>query len=67
MLGQPGVPLVRSITRPGAPRYGAEVQDAVRLAWLAANHVCAKRLVPFLPDLIAALERHGHLSLGVEY
>ena len=64
LLGQPGVPLVRSITRPRAPHYGAEVQEAVRLAGLAANHVCAKRLVPFLPDLIASLERHGHLSLS---
>jgi len=64
LLGQPGVPLVTSITRPRAPHYGAEVQEAVRLAWLTANRVCAKRLVPFLPDLITSLERHGHLCLS---
>ncbi|MHB8426057.1 MAG: integrase catalytic domain-containing protein [Gammaproteobacteria bacterium] len=40
------------------------MQEALRLAWLAANRVCAKRLVPFLPDLVASLERHGHLSLS---
>ena len=43
-----------------------EVHDALRVAWLAANRVCAKRVVPFLPDLIASLERHGHLSLSTE-
>src|SRR5260370_35144935 len=51
------------ITRPRPPQYGADVQEALRLAWLAANRVCAKRLVPFLPDLVASLERHGHLTL----
>ncbi|MCA1836659.1 MAG: transposase, partial [Actinobacteria bacterium] len=29
--------------------------------WSAANGICAKRLVPFLPELIPTLERHGHL------
>lgn len=33
------------------------------LAWDAANRICAKRLIPFLPTLIASLERHGHLHL----
>ena len=31
--------------------------------WLAANGICAKRLVPFLVELIPTLERHGHLCL----
>ncbi len=66
VLGQPPAPLVTRIVRPRAPRYGVEVHDALRVAWLAANRVCAKRLVPFLPDLIASLERHGHLSLSAE-
>ncbi|MCH8247939.1 MAG: transposase family protein, partial [Bacteroidetes bacterium] len=29
----------------------------------AADRICSKRLVPFLPELIDALERHGHLQL----
>jgi hypothetical protein len=33
---------------------------------LAANGICAKRLVPFLVELIPTLERHGHLSLTDE-
>ena len=29
--------------------------------WRASNHLCSKRLAPFLPELAAALERHpGH-------
>ncbi len=30
---------------------------------MTTNYVCAKRLVPFLPDLVPTLERHGHLLL----
>jgi len=44
-------------------RYGPEVQHALFLAWHVANRICAKRLIPFLPTLIEALERHEHLHL----
>ena len=53
-----------TITRPRPPHYGPEVQQALHLAWTAANHICAKRLVPFLPTLVASLEQHGHLHLS---
>src|SRR5712691_3025832 len=53
-----------TIARPRPPHYGPEVQQALHLAWTAANHICAKRLVPFLPTLVASLERHGHLHLS---
>jgi hypothetical protein len=52
-----------TIQRPRQPRYGTAVQETLRLAWTAANQIFAKRLVPFLPTLIASLERHGHLHL----
>lgn len=45
------------------PQYGPEVQHALFLAWQAANRICSKRLIPFLPTLIDALERHEHLHL----
>ena len=47
-------------------RYGSEVQDALFLVWHAANRICSKRLIPFLPTLIESLERHGHLQLTDE-
>src|SRR4030095_12619720 len=31
-----------------------------------ANGICAKRLVPFLPELVPTLERHGHLVVTDE-
>ncbi len=55
-----------TIERPRAPHYGPEVQQALHLAWTAANHICAKRLIPFLPTLVESLERHGHLQLSEE-
>jgi hypothetical protein len=54
------------IRRPRAAHYGVEVQQALASAWLAANGICAKRLVPFLAELIPTLERHGHLILTDE-
>jgi hypothetical protein len=64
LLGQPNIPPPAPITRPRAPTYGPEVVAALAVAWAAANYVCAKRFVPFLPELVASLERHGHLTLS---
>ena len=46
------------------PTYGTDVRDVLTLIWEAANRICSKRLVPFLPVLIEVLERHSHLSLS---
>ncbi len=62
LLSHP-VPVPTPLTRPRERFYGAAVQDALVIAWAAANRVCAKRLVPFLPELVPVLERHGHLTL----
>jgi len=59
-------PAAAAITRLRAPRYGPAVQEALRVAWEAANGICGKRLVPFLPELVPALERHGHLALTAD-
>ena len=56
----------RIIQRRRVPRYGSEVRQALLLTWKAARHICAKRLIPFLPTLVAALERHGYLQLTEE-
>ena len=52
--------------RPRPRRYGPEVQHALFLVWHAANRICAKRLIPFLPTLVEALEGHEHLHLTEE-
>src|SRR6266699_760732 len=65
LLNHP-VDLKLTIERPRPPHYGPAVQQALHLAWTAANHICAKRLIPFLPLLVESLERHGHLQLSEE-
>src|SRR5437764_1731213 len=52
--------------RPRPRRYWPEVQHALFLVWHAANRICAKRLIPFLPTVVEALERHEHLHLTEE-
>ncbi|MGE0495650.1 MAG: DDE-type integrase/transposase/recombinase, partial [Vulcanimicrobiota bacterium] len=55
-----------AIRRPRARTYGPEVEAALAIAWAASNYICAKRLIPFLPELVRSLERHGHLELSDE-
>jgi hypothetical protein len=55
-----------TLQRPRPRQYGLDVQHALFLAWHAANRICAKRLIPFLPTLIEALERHEHLQISEE-
>ena len=49
--------------RPRRHHYGPDVQHALFLVWHAANRICTKRLMPFLPTLVEALERHERLHL----
>src|SRR5688572_6783218 len=49
-----------------APRYTLPVAQALRRLWEASDHLCSKRLAPFLPELIEAMERHDELSLASE-
>jgi hypothetical protein len=65
LLRQPP-PFSPAMKRPRARRYGPPVQDALKIAWAAANFICSKRLVPFLPEVVPVLERHGHLQLEDE-
>ncbi len=44
-------------------RYDEPVIQALKMLWHVSHQICSKRLVPFLPELVETLERHGHLSL----
>ena len=50
----------------GLGRYGLEASTALKTLWEASYRVCAKRLQPFIPELVEALERHGELVLKQE-
>jgi hypothetical protein len=47
-------------------KYEPDVQHVLVLVWHAANRICAKRLIPFLPTLIEALYLHEHLHISEE-
>lgn len=66
LLSNPVPAPVGPIRRCRQRQYGRDLQEALGVAWEAANGICAKRLVPFLPTLVASLERHGHLVLDDE-
>jgi hypothetical protein len=66
LLAQTAPLTVGPIRWPRPHRYGRAVAEALTTAWAAANDVCAKRLVPFLPELVPVLERHDHLQLTDE-
>lgn len=47
-----------------APKYDIEVRQALSTVWNAANQICSKRLVPFLPEFVEALQRFGHIQIS---
>jgi hypothetical protein len=53
--------LVRATRR---RRYGPEFQQALKVVWEAAGHICSERLQPFIGDLVPLLKRHGQLEVG---
>jgi hypothetical protein len=52
--------------RKRASKYGEEVKAILIQVWLAANQICTKRLIPFLPAFVDSLERCGQLSIDPE-
>ena len=51
------------VKRLSSQKYNEQVVQALIFVWHTANQICSKRLVPFLPSLVEAMERHGHLRL----
>ena len=46
--------------------YNAAVVEAIIIMWEAADRICGKRLKAILPNLVDAMERHGHIHLDPE-
>jgi hypothetical protein len=61
-----GPPRSKKGKRGRRPRYGRDVIATLVEVWQASGHICGKRLHPFLPELVEALERHGELHLAPE-
>ncbi len=65
LLGQRGKR--KPVGRRGRTKqYGVEVVAALKEAWEASDRMCSRRLRPFLPELVEALERHGELNVTGE-
>jgi hypothetical protein len=58
-----GPPPPASRPRRGHTPYGPAVVRALTQLWQLSGQLCAKRLQPFLPTLLDALERAGELNL----
>ena len=62
LLNQPpSKPHTACLTR--KRKYDDNVKQALATLWYAANQICSKRLVPFLPDLIENMENNHHIAL----
>lgn len=62
LLGRPTRP---ARARRGRPRrYGPEVAEALVRLWEVGDQMCGRLLVAMLPELLAALERHGELRVS---
>lgn len=46
--------------------YKGEVVNILRMAWEATDHLCSKRLQPFLPELVPVLRRYGNRHISAE-
>ena len=54
----------RTGRRRGRPaKYTPEIMPPLKLLWEVSGQLCSKLLVPLLPPLIEALQRHGEIAL----
>lgn len=53
----------QKLSKQRSRKYGEDVQKALIQVWRLANEICSKRLIPFLPDFMEALERTGNIQL----
>jgi len=57
---------LRTVGRGRPRRYGPEVAAALVKLWEVGDRMCGKLLASVMPDLLAALERHGELQVSPE-
>ena len=53
----------RSFYVPRRSKYGQDVEQPLMAVWKVSGGLYPKRLIPFLPDLLDALEREGSLPI----
>lgn len=66
LLNHPMMKVAGRKKRARRRQYVFAVQQALVSCWRAANGICSKRLVPYLPELVRVLEKHGELHLEAQ-
>jgi hypothetical protein len=61
-----GIPECRRERRGRKLIYTGDVVGHLARIWKICGHICGKRLQPFLPEIVAVLERHGELVIDAE-
>ena len=61
-----GIPEVRRERRGRKRTYTGDVVGHLVRIWKICGHICGKRLQPFLPEMVAVLERHDELVIDGE-
>ena len=55
-----------TIIKRNKKKYDESLKAPLLTIWYAANQICSKRLVPFIPDLLVVLERFNHIALPAD-
>lgn len=63
LLGVAAEPGEMPVQAAGRRTYDEAVKKALTIVWEAGDRICGKRLKAVLPDLVDAMERHGHIQL----
>jgi hypothetical protein len=66
LLRDPPAKRTAAVKRTRARIYGKDVSSSLVKVWEASDRLCAKRLVPFLPELLEVLQRHKELELPTD-
>jgi len=61
-----GIPECRRERRGRKRTYTGDVVGHLARIWKICGHICGKRLQPFLPEMVAVLERHEELVIDAE-
>lgn len=66
ILGRVGKRGRKRIRKPRPRIYDASVFYPLRTLWIAADGICGRRLVPFIPELLTVLEKNKELKVKKE-
>ena len=64
LLGKPSQAAPPKRRRLRQRLYPSSLMGPLTVIWEACNHICSKRLKPFLPEIIGRLEHFNHLRLS---